>query len=130
MTNQTEEIDECELMPTMCSHGTCMNTPGSFECQCKHGYVYDINSHQCIDENECLRVPNPCEGNAQCTNLPGSFECRCPEGYKHGSSYLDCVDIDECIERPMVCNNGECKNLQGSFQCICHTGTGRRQISA
>lgn len=33
MTNQSEEIDECLLMPTMCSHGSCLNTPGSFECQ-------------------------------------------------------------------------------------------------
>lgn len=48
LTNQTEEIDECSLMPTMCSHGTCLNTPGSFECQCKQGFTYDIDSHQCI----------------------------------------------------------------------------------
>lgn len=48
MTNQTEEIDECTLMPTMCNHGSCMNTPGSFECQCNRGFMYDIDSHQCI----------------------------------------------------------------------------------
>ena len=48
ITNQTEEIDECSLMPTMCKHGQCMNTPGSFECQCNRGYSYDINVHQCI----------------------------------------------------------------------------------
>ena len=48
ITNQTEEIDECSLMPTMCKHGQCMNTPGSFECQCDRGYTYDINVHQCI----------------------------------------------------------------------------------
>lgn len=48
-------------------------------------YIYDIESHQCRDENECLRIPNPCQGNAQCVNLPGYFDCRCPEGYKLGS---------------------------------------------
>lgn len=56
ITNHTEEIDECALMPTMCTHGRCLNTPGSFECQCEQGYVYDQDSHQCIDENECLQV--------------------------------------------------------------------------
>jgi len=56
ITNHSEEIDECALMPTMCTHGRCMNTPGSFECQCERGYVYDQDSHQCIDENECLQV--------------------------------------------------------------------------
>ncbi|KAF7284743.1 hypothetical protein GWI33_021612 [Rhynchophorus ferrugineus] len=120
MTNKSIEINECELMPTMCSHGQCMNTPGSFECMCNRGYIYDDNSHQCIDDNECNK--NPCEGNAQCVNLPGSFECKCPEGYKHGSSFMDCVDVNECLERPQVCQNGECKNLQGSFQCLCNTG--------
>lgn len=91
MTNQTEEIDECLLMPTMCNHGTCINTPGSFECLCDRGYVYDENSHQCIDDNECLRVPNPCLDNAQCVNFPGNFECQCPEGYKQDPSMRGCV---------------------------------------
>jgi len=56
ITNHSEEIDECALMPTMCTHGHCMNTPGSFECQCERGYIYDQDSHQCIDENECQQV--------------------------------------------------------------------------
>lgn len=86
MTNKSDEINECELMPNMCHHGQCMNTPGSFECMCNRGYVYDTASHQCIDDNECNK--NPCSGNAQCVNLPGSFECQCPEGYKHGSTFL------------------------------------------
>nr|CAD7423795.1 unnamed protein product [Timema monikensis] len=122
MTNRTEEIDECNLMPTMCNHGSCINTPGSFECQCNRGFIYDTNVHQCIDDNECIRVPSPCAGNAQCVNLPGGFECQCPTGYKLGISMRDCVDIDECSERPNVCSNGECNNFQGSFQCVCRTG--------
>lgn len=48
MTNQTIEIDECELMPQMCKHGACLNTPGSFECICNHGFEFDLDSHQCI----------------------------------------------------------------------------------
>jgi len=52
MTNQTEQINECALMPQMCQHGQCINTPGSFECQCDRGYVYDEDAHQCIgDQN-------------------------------------------------------------------------------
>lgn len=122
MTNTSEEIDECKLMPNMCSHGSCLNTPGSFECQCNRGFVYDAESHQCIDDNECLRIPSPCRGNAQCINSPGSFECQCPEGYKLGISMRDCTDIDECYERQGICSDGECNNFQGSFQCICHNG--------
>ncbi|XP_046415905.1 fibrillin-2-like isoform X1 [Neodiprion fabricii] len=122
ITNHTVEIDECSLMPTMCSHGRCLNTPGSFECQCKLGYIYDEDSHQCIDENECQQVPSPCRGNAQCINEQGLYKCLCPAGYKLGIDQRDCVDIDECYENPGVCSNGVCKNLQGSFQCACNQG--------
>lgn len=48
MTNTTEEIDECALMPQICNHGKCINTPGSFRCICDIGYIYDEFSHQCI----------------------------------------------------------------------------------
>ncbi|KAK6631430.1 hypothetical protein RUM44_005957 [Polyplax serrata] len=122
MTNQTEEIDECVLMPTMCNHGTCLNTPGSFECLCDRGFVYEEDSHQCIDDNECLRTPSPCRGNAQCVNFPGNFECHCPEGYKLDTSMRGCTDVDECTEKSQICQNGECNNFQGSFQCVCLQG--------
>ena len=45
----------------MCQNGICMNTIGSFHCECYPGYVYDEASHQCIDKNECLE-DNPCTG--------------------------------------------------------------------
>lgn len=48
MTNKTEEIDECALMPQLCNHGVCVNTPSSFECICDNGYIYDKYAHQCI----------------------------------------------------------------------------------
>ncbi|XP_066993764.2 fibrillin-2 [Anabrus simplex] len=122
LNNKMEDIDECHLMPLMCQHGVCMNVPGSFECQCNQGYKFDMASHQCIDDNECFRVPSPCHGNAQCINSPGSYECTCPEGYKLAMSMRDCVDIDECTERSGICSNGDCNNFQGSFQCVCHNG--------
>nr|XP_018912347.1 PREDICTED: fibrillin-2-like [Bemisia tabaci]XP_018912348.1 PREDICTED: fibrillin-2-like [Bemisia tabaci] len=122
MTNITEEIDECSLMPQMCNNGICINTPGSFYCQCNRGFVYDDDSHQCIDENECLHSPSPCKGNSQCVNSPGSYECTCSEGYTLGVTLRECTDIDECNEKPGICRNGDCKNFEGSFQCICHNG--------
>lgn len=48
MTNQTEQINECAIMPQMCQHGQCINTPSSFECECERGYVYEEDAHQCI----------------------------------------------------------------------------------
>lgn len=47
-----------------------------------------------LDDNECIRVPSPCRGNAQCVNSPGTFECQCPDGYKLGISLRDCIGED------------------------------------
>ena len=50
----------------MCQHGTCLNTQGSFTCECDSGYRYDQTSHQCIDHNECNDFANQvCFGNAR-----------------------------------------------------------------
>lgn len=32
------DIEECQISPDLCGHGTCVNTPGSFECDCLPGY--------------------------------------------------------------------------------------------
>lgn len=32
------DIDECRISPDLCGSGTCVNTPGSFECECFDGY--------------------------------------------------------------------------------------------
>ena len=87
-TGDPVEIDECQMMPGMCQNGFCMNTIGSFHCECYPGYVYDEASHQCIDKNECTQLPNPCKGIAKCINTPGSFECSCPDGYQLVRTYL------------------------------------------
>ena len=86
MTGSMTEIDECQLMPGACQHGTCMNTIGSFKCDCERGYEFDEDAHQCVDRNECLLGTSPCTGNSECINVPGSFYCRCPEGYTLGPS--------------------------------------------
>ncbi|NXQ48045.1 FBN2 protein, partial [Catharus fuscescens] len=33
-----KDIDECRISPDLCGHGSCVNTPGSFECECFEGY--------------------------------------------------------------------------------------------
>lgn len=32
------DIDECRISPDLCGPGACVNTPGSFECECFEGY--------------------------------------------------------------------------------------------
>ena len=32
------DIDECEVFPNICVHGTCENQNGMFKCFCDQGY--------------------------------------------------------------------------------------------
>ncbi|XP_055956124.1 fibrillin-2 [Patella vulgata] len=116
------DVNECELMPNLCQNGRCINTIGSFRCECYRGFNYNPDLHICEDENECRRQLPPCMGNAICTNTPGSYECTCPPGYKLRSDRRRCEDINECQEVAGVCTNGNCLNVVGSFSCICRDG--------
>lgn len=59
-----------------CEHfGKCVNTEGSFQCQCGRGYA----GPRCeIDINECLSMP--CQNDATCLDRIGEFTCICMPG--------------------------------------------------
>lgn len=77
------DLDECALMPHICDGGDCVNTDGSFRCDCPMGYVLDNTGRKCIDENECISSSNIC-GNGTCSNVVGGFECSCSDGFAPG----------------------------------------------
>ncbi|MGH0176923.1 UNVERIFIED_CONTAM: hypothetical protein FKN15_073883 [Acipenser sinensis] len=108
------DIDECRYR--YCQH-SCVNSPGSFACQCEPGFQLAGNNRSCVDIDECERDLHDCQPSQQCTNTPGSFTCTCPDGYRKISS--ECVDIDECRYR--YCQHS-CVNSPGSFACQCEPG--------
>ena len=59
-----------------CEHGgTCVNTPGSYRCDCDVGF----SGPRCEQNiNECN--PNPCQNEATCLDLRGMFRCICMAG--------------------------------------------------
>uniref|UniRef100_A0A8C5Z8W8 Neurogenic locus notch homolog protein 1 n=1 Tax=Marmota marmota marmota TaxID=9994 RepID=A0A8C5Z8W8_MARMA len=103
-----------------CEHaGKCLNTLGSFECQCLQGYT----GPRCeIDVNEC--VSNPCQNDATCLDQIGEFQCICMPGYE-GVGHLCQYDVDECASTP--CRNGaRCLDGPNTYTCVCtegYTGT-------
>ena len=47
------DIDECAVDNGGCDH-TCSNKPGSFECQCKDGYLLSDDGKLCNGKNYIL----------------------------------------------------------------------------
>ncbi|NXD85850.1 FBN2 protein, partial [Halcyon senegalensis] len=113
-----EDVNECLESPGICSNGHCINTDGSFRCECPMGYNLDYTGVHCIDTDECS-VGNPC-GNGTCTNVIGSFECNCHEGFEPGPM-INCEDINECALNPLLCAF-RCINTYGFYECTCPVG--------
>lgn len=41
------DVDECEAIPGICENGKCVNSMGSFRCDCDKGYLYNEDASAC-----------------------------------------------------------------------------------
>ncbi|XP_043853205.1 fibrillin-2-like [Dromiciops gliroides] len=116
------DIDECKISPHLCGSGTCVNTPGSFECECSEGHENGFMKMQnCIDINEYERNSLLCRGR-NCVNTEGSFECDCSLGHEQSSPHEDYAGVNEGSLSDNLCTNGRFMNMIGSYQCACNPG--------
>uniref|UniRef100_A0A8C3ICT1 Nidogen 2 n=1 Tax=Chrysemys picta bellii TaxID=8478 RepID=A0A8C3ICT1_CHRPI len=121
------DVDECAESLSRCGHrSVCINSPGSYRCECPSGYQL------AVDRPVCVPIPppsNPCEdGSHTCASADrarcvhhggGSFSCVCLAGYT-GNGH-NCSDVDECAEGR--CHQAAaCYNTPGSFSCRCKPG--------
>ena len=112
------DIDECILNDTLC-HQVCVNTDGSYFCDCLEGYQLIADTDQCegiklykhdiriITSNriEDITIPthsyypdvNECEGvndcQQVCENTMGSYTCSCMEGFTLAEDGRNCTGI-------------------------------------
>ena len=42
------DINECHADPNICGNGFCINTDGSFRCECRTGFTLDRTGRNCI----------------------------------------------------------------------------------
>ncbi|KAM8831679.1 thrombomodulin-like [Spinachia spinachia] len=111
-SGQCVDVDECASAP--CEH-MCVNTPGSYECSCYHGYKKDAH-----DPHTCALFCGKEECAAEC-DPNNRFQCYCPDGYvadERGGGTV-CMDIDECSSD--YCDH-RCQNTFGSYVCTCLPG--------
>ncbi|CAG9812125.1 unnamed protein product [Chironomus riparius] len=118
-TGGCEDINECHIYKNLCRNADCINTNGSFLCNCNDGYRKDENNY-CRDINECTENIHDC--NHRCVNTFGGYQCYCEKGYRLNSDKKTCDDIDECRENGYLLCQGECVNTLGSYECRCPSG--------
>lgn len=106
------DIDEC-LRADVCGEHLCINTEGSYACNCKEGF--EMIDGECRDLDEC--ISSTCEH--ACLNSYGSFSCQCKNGFELAEDLRSCEDIDECLVGRC---KFECVNTKGSFLCACPIG--------
>ncbi|XP_017265268.1 fibulin-2 [Kryptolebias marmoratus] len=141
---EVEDMDECLIYEGNICHHRCINTPGSFRCECFPGYVLQEDGFTCAqeaaheenrlreDDREEAASPlppphqpavplNPCEGNSiceqQCTPVAGRPQCSCRPGFSLRADGRSCEDVNECLS-PRACQpNERCVNAAGSYAC-------------
>nr|CAD7439562.1 unnamed protein product [Timema bartmani] len=143
------DIDECTSNP--CQHGRCINSLGSFRCECLPGFTLGQDGRSCLDSRKDLCYSQFRDG--QCLNptsmpVTKSSCCCCtvilgqPMGWgtpcqacpMQGSEEFQALcphgpgmtyngdDINECAQNPSICQNGACENMMGAHRCICDLG--------
>ena len=145
------DYNECTENKNICVGATtCVNTLGSYYCQCSLGFVYDneINDGRtCKNLNECKVNADKCSEHQKCIDTMGTYECVCDAGYM-SDGLSGCRDSNECLMNSHSCDeNAECtdkvfkwyfnlvlpnhsfettfepsKDNDGSYQCTCTNG--------
>ncbi|XP_067935630.1 mucin-like protein [Watersipora subatra] len=113
------DYDECANDEHTCfSNVLCINTVGSFYCNCPQGYTKE--NETCIDIDECIANADTCSD--ICHNTNGSFECSCFSG---ASLKEDNVTCEVMVASGSLCG-GEyncsytcANNTDGSEVCVC-----------
>uniref|UniRef100_A0A8C3PQE1 Matrilin-2 n=1 Tax=Calidris pygmaea TaxID=425635 RepID=A0A8C3PQE1_9CHAR len=116
---------QTKLLPHMCSTAEhrcdhfCINTPGSYVCRCKQGYILNADQKTCSTQDLCAVEKHACE--QICVNTPGSYVCQCYEGYELDANGKNCIVVDYCALDNQGCQH-ECVNTEDSYYCRCHPG--------
>ena len=93
-----EKVVDTKEGPVCEDKSMCVNTPGSYTCDCKDGLTFNETSNACDDVDEC-EFQGICEEDSTCINTYGTYECECHIGFANVNS-KECEDVDECDQYP------------------------------
>lgn len=122
------DVDECEAIPGLCEKGKCINSHGSFRCECQDGYrPSKEDPNICEDINECEITPDICF-HGHCLNTEGSYNCICDNGYVPSQDRRACLDTrqENCYTEFI---NGQCRKKLSiklsKIECCCGENMGK-----
>ncbi|XP_042373017.1 latent-transforming growth factor beta-binding protein 4-like, partial [Plectropomus leopardus] len=115
-------VDEC-VKSGVCLDGRCVNTEGSFQCQCQTGFTTNPERTACLDVDECVSSGGSVCPSQRCENTIGSYRCltSCEPGYQVTPTG-SCVDVNECANQTVCGEHAFCQNLIGTYLCVCDQG--------
>ncbi|XP_058381829.1 adhesion G protein-coupled receptor E1-like [Diceros bicornis minor] len=137
LTGTAFETNEC-VDTTVCpAYATCTDTPKSYYCTCKQGFLSSTGETQfrgpgveCKDIDECSQNPLQCGHNSVCKNLPGRYKCSCLPGFSSptGNNWnpgkpgrFACTDINEFLSSgilvPFKCKEDVLPNNKQVWLC-------------
>ncbi|XP_064348671.1 EGF-like and EMI domain-containing protein 1 isoform X3 [Camelus dromedarius] len=126
----TDDVNECAVVNGGCQQ-RCINTLGTFHCECDTGYRLHADGRTCISNElptitaELLSEVDPCTGRNGyahiCQSENGLARCARHPGYQLSEDKKACAAINKCAEGLAPCSH-RCVNTVGSFMCACHPG--------
>lgn len=118
MNESCVDINECLEQTFTCHENSdCMNTVGTYKCECIKGFIGDGTY---CERGTCDNTICPQEEKKICSSLTSTI-CKCSSGFEIRND--TCVDFNECKSSALTCEmNSKCVNSVGSYQCVCLTG--------
>ncbi|KAI6653224.1 EGF-like domain-containing protein [Oopsacas minuta] len=114
------DVNECADSNGGCQQ-KCVNTGGSYYCECGAGYNLAVDERSCYSttEDPCLLNNGGCEH--ICITSGNNYYCSCYVGYDLYTDNKRCFDADECL-RDLCPGDLSCTNTPGSYTCSCSAG--------
>ncbi|CBZ55401.1 unnamed protein product [Neospora caninum Liverpool] len=87
-----KDIDECKSFPCW-QNSTCVNTPGSYRCQCDTGFT-ETGDNQCEEIDYCGTGQNKCDPHyADCVQSNGVYTCKCKDFFRGTGTVNNCTPV-------------------------------------
>ncbi|KAG8002560.1 Fibulin-2 [Nibea albiflora] len=109
---EVEDMDECLIYEGNICHHRCINTPGSFRCECFPGYVMQADGFTCAQET--VDVENGLMEGDRAGVEPTSPH---PPATQAPALLNPCEDVNECLSSRACQFNEHCVNTAGSYVC-------------